>query len=167
MSAHVDEVSETLSALNDTLWTLRELLGLTEFGLVVQRLVAEAGESRHLTTAADQLDVVCARIQQVEVVRAGLVDAAAVVLGCADDVSLTALAEAAPEPWRMILEDHAGALRGLARSVATHRHATERVLRAGADAVDNALRTLSETAASHGDDPRDFVTSGSRLDRRA
>lgn len=167
MSEEIDEVSASLGSLNDVLWTLRETLGLIEYGLLVQRLVAEAGETRHLSTAADQLDSACGRLRRVEIERAASVDLVAGVLVLPDDVSLAQVAEAAPEPWASILTDHVDALRELSASVTTRRVAAERVLRAGADAVGNALRSLTDPTVGDSLTQLDPALSGLRLDRRA
>lgn len=169
MTTASDEAAGTaLAVLSDTLWRLRELLGGAEYGLLVQRLLGEGGHLHHLTTAADALDATLAEIRLVEIVRATQAADAAVALGLPgspDAVTVSALAAAAPEPWDTVLEDHARALRDLASAVATQRRSTEQALRAGAEAVDAALRELS-------DDPRDTRTgrrvfAGARLDQRA
>lgn len=150
---------ESLGSVSNVLWELRELLDMTCYLLTVERLLATAGEAHYLNYAAQQLDVLTEQIRRTEIMRTAATEHAAELLRLHPGASLAELAAAAPSPWDEILAEHRDGLRALSDKVAAGRGSTEQALRAGSEAVRNALRAV--------DNPPNVLPLPPRLDYRA
>jgi hypothetical protein len=94
-------MDELISLLNDERQLLDELL----YRLVAARGVLAAGEMRYLARASAEIEQVVNDVYAAESRRAEGIGALATRLGCAPDhITLRALAGAAPEPYRTMLE---------------------------------------------------------------
>jgi hypothetical protein len=107
-----------MDRLSQILWRERELLETLSYKLEVERLVLASGRTKWLVNATREIEDVLETLRETEVLRAVAADEAAEALGLVPNPSLTALAEAAEEPWRGILLDHRDALIGVAREIA-------------------------------------------------
>jgi len=107
-----------MDRLSQVLWRERELLETLSYKLAVERLVLDSGRTDGLLLSATrEVEGVRAALRATEVLRAVAADEAAEALGVAPDPSLTALADAAGDPWRGILLDHRDALVRLGAAV--------------------------------------------------
>ena len=95
-----------MERLSLVLWRERELLDMLQFKLEVEQLVLASGRSRWLMRAAREVEAVLETIRETEVLRAVAADEAAASIGMTSNPSLSALAEAAGEPWSTILTEH-------------------------------------------------------------
>src|SRR5262245_58692810 len=95
-----------MERLSLVLWRERELLDMLQFKLEVEQLVLASGRSRWLMRAAREVEAVLETIRETEVLRAVAADEAAASIGMTSNPSLSALAEAAGEPWSTILAEH-------------------------------------------------------------
>ena len=94
-------MDELISLLNDERLLLDELL----YRLVAARGVLAAGEMRYLARASAEIEQVVNDVYAAESRRAEGIGALATRLGCPpDQITLRALAGAAPEPYRTMLE---------------------------------------------------------------
>ncbi|WP_295656323.1 flagellar export chaperone FlgN, partial [uncultured Nocardioides sp.] len=98
-----------MEKLSLILWRERELLELLLFKLEEEQLLLAAGRSRWLGHATREVEMVLEEIRRAELGRAVEVEAVAVELGLAPDVSLRELSEQAPAPWNDILREHRNA----------------------------------------------------------
>lgn len=131
-----------MDRLSQILWRERELLELLSFRLEVERLVLASGRTRYLATATDEIEDVLASLRETELMRAVAADATAEDLGLMPNPSLSALAEASPEPWRAILVEHREALVGLAREIADLSSENQGLLSAGYRAAQETLLAI-------------------------
>jgi len=149
---------DVMERLSTVLWRERELLDQLHYRLEVEQLVLASGRSRWLAAAARDVDSVLSTIRETEVLRAVAADAAAEAVGMTSNPSLSALVEAAPEPWSSILGEHRqafvevtadiGALADLNRDLisAGLRSARETLLSLGGESTDGYAADGSATA---------------------
>src|SRR5687768_14505732 len=95
-----------LSEVSNILWRERQLLELLLFKLEVEQLLLASGKTRWLAHAAREIEDVLEAIRSAELARAVEVESLAGDLGLPPNASLRELAEAAPAPWRHILDEH-------------------------------------------------------------
>jgi hypothetical protein len=107
-----------MDRLSQILWRERELLETLSYKLEVERLVLASGRTKWLVNATREIEEVLEVLRETEVLRAVAADEAADALGLPPNPALTALAEAAEEPWRGILLDHRDTLITVAREIA-------------------------------------------------
>jgi hypothetical protein len=120
-----------MDRLSQILWRERELLETLSYKLEVERLVLASGRTKWLVNATREIEDVLETLRETEVLRAVAADEAAEALGLVPNPSLTALAEAAEEPWRGILLDHRDALIGVAREIAETSEDAKGLITAG------------------------------------
>lgn len=85
--------------------------------LQLQHLL-RTGDVRFLRWAGDEVRRASGRLRETELARIGLVDQLAEAAGVTtSELTLTALAEGAPEPWRTIFADHSHGFRRLSGEV--------------------------------------------------
>lgn len=122
---------DSMDRLSQILWQERELLEALSYKLEVERLVLASGRSQWLVNATREIEDVLAAMRETEVLRAVAADEAAEALGLKPNPSMSALADAAPDPWRGILLDHRDALVSVAREIADTSEDAKGLLTAG------------------------------------
>lgn len=133
----------SLSDISNALLREQGLLEMLLFKLEEEHLILAAGRTRWLTFATREVEAVLAEIKRCELIRATLVAALAPSLGLGANPSLRELAEAAPEPWDFVLDQHRRSFLEIADDIGTQAHANKQLLNRGAAAT----RGLLERAA--------------------
>jgi hypothetical protein len=132
--------------LNSVLWRERDLLDSLLYFLETEQLLLAAGRTRWLAQASAQVERTTAVLRETEIMRAVEADQVAAELGIGTDPSLSALADAAQEPWCTIFNDQREALLSLTEQV-THMASANRSMLADAQrATRAALLALESTA---------------------
>ena len=132
-----------MEALAALLTRERLLVELVVFKLVELRQLLLAGETRFLGWAAEEVERATASVRHAELERAVLVSGLATDRGLPpDELTLSALVEDAPEPWRSLLADCRSALRASAAEVAELLPATRRLAEAGSRGLAETLRKI-------------------------
>ena len=149
--------AELLGDLAAVLWQERELLEDLLYALTQQHHLLVAGEIRWLPRADAAVADAARAIQEQEVFRAIEVETLVAVLGIGPSPSLQQIADAAGEPWAMLLQEHLAALRALTEEIeqATTRNRT--LLIAGERSTREALEQVGAIARTE---------QGSRYDHR-
>lgn len=133
-----------LSEVSNILWRERQLLELLLYKLEMEQLLLASGKTRWLAHAAREIEDVLEAIRSAELARAVEVESLATDLGLPPNASLRELAEAAPAPWRHILDEHrAGFLTATQEVVALADTNKELIIRGQRD-VHDALSWLGE-----------------------
>lgn len=132
-----------MDALAALLTRERLLLELVVFKLVELRQLLLAGETRFLGWAGEEVERAAAAVRATELERSVL------VAGLADDralapdaLTLPALVDGAPEPWRTLLAESQASLRASAAEVSDLLAATRRLAEAGSRSLAETLRRL-------------------------
>ncbi|MCW2778738.1 MAG: flagellar biosynthesis protein FlgN [Frankiales bacterium] len=136
----MESALERLAAL---LTRERLLVELVVFKLVELRQLLLAGETRFLGWASEEVERATASVRQTELERAVLVTGIATDRGLSgDELTLSALVEDSPEPWRSLLAETQTALRGSAAEVSDLLAATRRLAEAGSRSLAETLRKI-------------------------
>ncbi len=137
-----------MEALAALLTRERLLVELLVFKLVELRQLLLAGETRFLGWASEEVERAAATVRACELERAVLVTGIAADRGLlADDVSLSALVEDSPEPWRSLLAETQTALRAGSAEITELLGATRRLADAGSRSLAETLRRLDGAPA--------------------
>jgi hypothetical protein len=136
----------SLTEVSSILWRERELLELLLFKLEEEQLLLAAGRSRWLGHATREVEMVLEEIRRAELGRAVEVEAIAVSLGLAPDVSLRELAEQAPAPWDDILREHRNAFLTASQEISALAQANKELLTTGFRAARETLMSLGGEA---------------------
>ncbi len=143
-----EAVVDALAAL---LTRERLLVELVVFKLVEMRQLLLAGETRFLGWAAEELERAATAVRETELERAVLVGVLAADLrtqtGSDPEPTLSALVEAAPEPWRTLLAEAQASLRTSTAEVAEQMAAVRRLAEAGSRGLADTLRRLDPDPA--------------------
>jgi hypothetical protein len=131
-----------MDRLSQILWRERELLETLSYKLEVERLVLASGRTKWLVNATREIEELLETMRETEVLRAVAADEAAEELGLTPNPSLTALAEAAEDPWRGILVDHRDALVAVAREIAETSEDAKGLLTAGYRSAQETLLAI-------------------------
>lgn len=145
-----------MERLSLVLWRERELLEVLQYKLEVEQLILATGRSRWLMQAAREVENVLETIRETEVLRAVAADDAAATLGMTSNPSLSALADAAAEPWDTIFAEHRDAF------IAVTREITE-LADINRDLVSAGYRSARETLLSLGDSADGYTPDGSAM----
>jgi hypothetical protein len=129
--------------LNSVLWRERELLDLLLFFLETEQLMLTAGRTRWLAHTSAQIEQTTTALREIEILRAMEADQVAAELGLDMDPALSALAQAADEPWRTILDDQRAALLELTAQISDKASVTRALLADGQRSTREALLALS------------------------
>jgi hypothetical protein len=113
------------------LWRERELLDLLAYKLEVEQLVLGSGRTKWLVQANREVEELLVSVREIEVLRAVAADEVGVELGLGENPTLSALAAAAEEPWRSILEEHRDAFVAVATDIASLSEANRTLITAG------------------------------------
>jgi hypothetical protein len=144
-----------MERLSTVLWRERELLDQLHYRLEVEQLVLASGRPRWLAAAARDVDSVLSTIRETEVLRAVAADAAAEAVGMTSNPSLSALVEAAPEPWSSILGEHRQAFVEVTADIGALADLNRDLISAG-------LRSARETLLSLGGESTDGYAADGR-----
>lgn len=131
-----------MERLSLILWRERELLDLLAYKLELEQLVLASGRSHWLAQANREVEDVLATLRETEVLRAIAADEAAYGVGLDPNPSLSALAEAAEEPWTTILVEHRDALRDITRDITALAEANRGLITAGYRSARETLLAL-------------------------
>jgi hypothetical protein len=138
------------------LWRERELLELLAYKLELEQLVLASGRTRWLANATREVEEVLETLRETEVLRAVAADEVADELGLPPAPTLSALAEAAPEPWQSILQDHRAAFLTATREIADLSESSRGLITAG-------YRSARETLMSIGGNADGYSPDGSAV----
>ncbi|MBI1758575.1 MAG: flagellar export chaperone FlgN [Actinobacteria bacterium] len=139
-----------LADVASTLWREREALELLLFKLEEEQLVLAGGRSRWLAHATREVEMVLDRIKQTEVLRAVQVDALAADLGLPPNPSLSALADAAGDPWTELFREHRAAFLTLTAEITAMAEANRDLLTTGQRAVREAMLAVTGAVQTYG-----------------
>lgn len=137
-----------MEALAALLTRERLLVELLVFKLVELRQLLLAGETRFLGWASEEVERAAASVRGCELERAVLVQGLATDRGLSgDDLTLSALVDDSPEPYRSMLAETQTALRAGAAEVGDLLGATRRLAEAGSRGLAETLRKLDGAPA--------------------
>lgn len=136
---------DVMERLSLVLWRERELLESLHFKLEVEQLVLASGRSRWLMHSARDVDALLAMIRETEVLRAVAADEAAAAIGMTSNPSLSALAEAADEPWSSIFIEHRQAFVAATADITALADSNRDLISAGYRSARETLLSLGET----------------------
>jgi hypothetical protein len=155
----------SLTEVSSILWRERELLDLLLFKLEEEQLLLAAGRSRWLGHATREVEMVLEELRRAELGRAVEVEAIAVSLGLAPDVSLRELAAKAPAPWDDILREHRNAFLAATQEISALAQANKELISNGFRAARETLMSLGEPEVATYDPSGQSVqrTRGPRL----
>lgn len=134
----------SLSDVSNILWRERQLLEILLFKLEEEQLVLAAGRTRWLNQATREVEMVLDEIKRAELERSMLVDEVAAELGVGPGASLRALAEAAPQPWSTLLDQHRRAFLTATQEITALAQLNRELLSRGQRAAREALSWLGD-----------------------
>jgi hypothetical protein len=134
------------------LWRERELLETLAYKLEVEQLILASGRSRWLAHSTKEVEEVLELLRETEVLRAIAADEVAEDLGLAPAPTLAAIAEAAAEPWRAILDDHRTAFVTATREIAELSESNRGLITAGYRSARETLLSLGGNADGYSPD---------------
>jgi hypothetical protein len=143
---------DVMERLSLVLWRERELLETLHYKLEVEQLVLASSRSRWLMHAARDVDAVLTTIRETEVLRAVAADEAAAAIGMSSNPSLSALAEAADEPWGTILAEHREAFVQVTTDIAALADSNRELISAGYRSARETLLSMRETTDGYAAD---------------
>ncbi len=152
-----------LAEVTSTLWRERELLELLLFKLEEEQLLLASHRTRWLARATREVETVLEELRRAELLRSVQVDEAALELGLGPSPSLNALADAAPDPWSMILREHRQAFLTATAEITAMAEANRELLTSGARAARDALLSITEGTQTY--TPRGSTVTSGRLSR--
>lgn len=143
---------DVMERLSLVLWRERELLETLHFKLEVEQLVLASGRSRWLMHAARDVDTVLGTIRETEVLRAVAADEAAAAIGMTSNPSLSALADAAEEPWSSIFTEHRQTFVAVTADIAALADSNRDLISAGYRSARETLLSLGESSDGYAAD---------------
>ncbi|MGF1599686.1 MAG: hypothetical protein ACFCVK_22695 [Acidimicrobiales bacterium] len=126
-----------LQRVNKLLWRYRPCLERFEFLLEMQLMVAASGRQDWLVQLADLLDDVATLVSTLDLERE-------TVLGTG--ITLSELADGAPEPWPEILAEQQAYLAATTARIGRLRHRNIQALEEGAAGLSKLLEAIAEAA---------------------
>ena len=159
-----DDAIERLSLV---LWRERELLESLRYKLEVEELVMASGRTTWLARAAHEVEQVLQVIRETETLRAVAAEEAGAWLGLPPNPSLSALVEAAAEPWDSILADHREAFAAVTEDIIRLADANRSLISAGFRSARETLLSLDAGLSTYTPDGQSVTdrVAASRLDR--
>lgn len=156
-----------MEKLSLILWRERELLEQLAFKLELEQLVLASGRTRWLAQTTNDVEDVLVQIRETEVLRAVAADEAAAEVGLAPNPALSALADAAEEPWSTILRDHRTAFLAITADIRSISETNRGLLAAGYRSARETLMSIGGTADGYSPDGSALVEAPHRrlLDR--
>lgn len=141
-----------MEKLSLILWRERELLELLAYKLELEQLVLASGRTRWLANATREVEEVLETLRETEVLRAVAADEVAEELGLPPGSTLSTLAEAAPEPWQSILQDHRTAFLTATREIADLSESSRGLITAGYRSARDTLMSIGGNADGYSPD---------------
>lgn len=141
-----------MEKLSLILWRERELLETLAYKLEVEQLILASGRTRWLAHSTKEVEEVLELLRETEVLRAIAADEVAEELGLAPAPTLSAIAEAAAEPWRAILDDHRTAFVTATREIAELSESNRGLITAGYRSARETLLSLGGNADGYSPD---------------
>ncbi|MGA8257261.1 MAG: flagellar protein FlgN [Nocardioides sp.] len=135
-----------MEKLSLVLWRERELLDELLYRLEVEQLVLASGRTNWLMRSAREVEATLQNLRETEVLRAVAADVAAETLGLRPNPSLRELAEASPEPWQSILNDHRDSFATSTRQVMELADANRDLITSGYRSAREALLAIDDQA---------------------
>ena len=151
-----------MEKLSLILWRERELLELLAYKLELEQLVLASGRTRWLANATREVEEVLQTLRETEVLRAVAADEVADELGLPPASTLSALAEAAPEPWQSILQDHRTAFLTATREIADLSESSRGLITAGYRSARETLMSIGGNADGYSPDGSEVVDAPRR-----
>jgi FlgN protein len=149
----------SLSDISNALLREQALLEMLLFKLEEEHFILAAGRTRWLAAATREVEAVLGEIRRCELVRATLVAAVAPSLGLASNPSLRELAEAAPEPWDFVLDQHRRSFLEIADDIGSQANANKQLLNRGATATKDLLERAARERSAGRPGARSHETS--------
>ncbi len=166
----MDPTTRALERLADTLWAQRHLVELLLYRLTVAKLVLAADERRFVALAVGEVDDAVDKLRDAELKREVAIGELADQWGLrSEDLTLSEVAERAPEPYQAVFADHRDGFQALTEEIEATASENRRLATAGLRSVQHALDVLTSdttgtyTAAGTTEWPR--TTSPTRLDQ--
>lgn len=135
----------------------RWLISVLLFRLTESRHMLAARETRFLGWAVAEADLAVERVREAELLRAATVQRLAADLGVPEEeMTLSALAEHSPDPWRQIFAEHRQAFLELIAEVQDATQANRKLAARGLHGLNDLLAMFDRQAAGAGlfDQPR-------------
>lgn len=154
------DTAEALGVLTSLLWRERETLERLLFKLIEQQLVLSTGSARWLPAADAEVREAAEALQNYELARSAEVDLLVQQYGLPADTSLRELADAAPEPWPLVLHEHRDELRSLTTEIDAATAENRRLMRAGEAATREALDRLGRPGQGSAPRTRGYTATG-------
>ncbi len=147
--------AQHLEELAETLWQERHLTELLLYRLVCTRLLLASDDERFTGLAINEVEAVADALREAEHRRDSVVQALAVSWGTTmDDLTLHALADRAPQPWKSIFDDHRRAFLQLTGEIEETAADNRRLAASNLHRVHQTMSTLLGTTASSTYDTR-------------
>lgn len=134
-----------LANISSALWGIRELLELLTFKLETEHALVAAGQSRWLSRATHEVELVLEEIRLAELRRTIELGDVADALGLDPGISLLELIEAAPAPWDEVLTDHRDSLLRSTTEITTLAESNRELLDSSYTALKEALGLTAPT----------------------
>jgi hypothetical protein len=147
-----EEPEMGLADLSSVLWRVRETLDLLLFKLEEEQLVLAAGQSRWLPHATREVEMVLDQLRRTEMLRAAEVEAVGQELGLGPEPSLSALADAAGDPWTELFRQHRAAFLSLTAEISALAESNRDLLLSGQRAANEALLSVTGSVETYGRD---------------
>ncbi len=152
-----------LRAYSTVLWRERDLMDMLRYRLEVQELIVQAGRTSNLTLAVKEVEAALSNIRLAELERSMEAEETARSLGLAPDATLHEIAQAAPEPWGELLNEHRTALLELAGEISVLSKRNRDVLAACYQATQETLAILRADARTYDKHGAKDQPSGSHI----
>lgn len=136
-----------LETLADTLWSERHLVEQLLYKLVVAKLILAADERRFVSAAIGEVERAVARIRDAEHQRQAALAAVARDWGRrSSELTLSVLAEEAPEQMRSVFEDHRTGFQELSTEIEETAAENRRLASGALSNVQEAIEALTGAA---------------------
>lgn len=154
-------MDELATVLRRERWLLNVLL----FRLTEMRHLLAANDSRFLGWASAEVEEAVSRVREAELIRNTLVSRLAREMEMPeDDLTLSSLAQGAPEPYRQIFSDHRVAFLDLVNEVQSISQTNRRLATRGIQGLNEVLNMLSN---DDDNDPQLYGPSSQNFARHA
>lgn len=135
---------ERLEALADTLWAERHVVEFLLYKLTVAKLLLVADERRFVSAALSEVEQVVARLRDAEQRRQEAVATVAAEWGRRPaDLTLSVLADEAPDPLRGVFEDHRKGFLELSAEIEETAAENRRLATGSLNSIQQALEALT------------------------
>lgn len=148
MSQHA--LHRELEALADTLWAERHVVEYLLFKLITAKLILAADERRFVTPALDEVERMVTALRSAEVRRASALATVARAWSVnVDALTLSELADRAPEPFGAVFRDHRDAFQSLASEIEATAQENRKLASSSLTHVQETIDALAGPPAGH------------------